>query len=483
MAFGRPVNARAIRKLGGMVVLQLYLTSRLASLYEPGHPNVTGAAEALRDRFQAFFKEVGRLTIRARQGHAFCNDVRLRLDGATRPAVRWLAERFEQSGLRSFAFLPGLTERELQEIVPLLSQTVWEEGEPPPALGRDLRAAGVEHAQARMRTRREPERRGEERAEVSAQAMAGAIYHRLLAVSRDHLERTSSARGLVLKDAKFLVQQTAELIREDAAPLLRLLRSQPVRGGENGYLERHLANVCVLSLAVATRLGLSRRHLLALGCAALVYDVGMVRVPQNLREVPGRLPPPAEKLVRRHALWSAAAALGGVDATAEAYVAAAVAARHHPEPRYPSLVSGPLELYTEIAVVCDRFDALTSRRPWRNAFPPADALEELLAARGEVAPDLVRVLANVVGVYPAGAVVELSTGEVGIVYGIDPNALHPDPQRPRVKLLLGRGGQSVDGRLVSLTERDRDGGYLRSVVRILESAPLEVTVEDMIALF
>jgi hypothetical protein len=93
---------------------------------------------------------------------------------------------------------------------------------------------------------------------------------------------------------------------------------------------------------------------------------------------------------------------------------------------------------------------------------------------------LVKAFANVLGLYPAGVLVELDTGDVAIVA-----QQHPDPKlgtRPRVKILVDARGQNVEGQVVDLTERRSDGRYRRTIVKVIEIDRGRVGTPDLLAL-
>jgi HD-GYP domain-containing protein (c-di-GMP phosphodiesterase class II) len=147
--------------------------------------------------------------------------------------------------------------------------------------------------------------------------------------------------------------------------------------GAAGHAER----VSAQSRLVAGRLGLGPWEVRRVECAARVHDVGKIIVSPEILEKPGRLTRCEHEEIQRHAAFGArlVAALGDPE------LAAIV--RHHHEridgSGYPDRLRGEeIPLGARIIAVTDTFDALTSLRPYREAFSPGEAIELLEAEAG-----------------------------------------------------------------------------------------------------
>ncbi|MCH7824535.1 MAG: hypothetical protein IH849_07010 [Acidobacteria bacterium] len=112
---------------------------------------------------------------------------------------------------------------------------------------------------------------------------------------------------------------------------------------------------------------------------------------------------------------------------------------------YPAgLSSRPtLNVGTTLCGIADVYDAMRSQRAYQEAFPTDRILTVLQRNDGtQFDQNLVRRFVQLVGIYPAGNLVRLDTGEVAVVV----KTYAPDPYRPRVRLLLDRAGASVQQR-------------------------------------
>jgi HD-GYP domain-containing protein (c-di-GMP phosphodiesterase class II) len=107
--------------------------------------------------------------------------------------------------------------------------------------------------------------------------------------------------------------------------------------------------------------------------------------------------------------------------------------------------------FAKILAVCDTYQALTSRRPWRAAMLPYLAMEQivLMGARREVDPDVVRAILRYVSLFPIGSWVELSDGSVGRVVAANEGNF----SRPAVCILYRKGARLEKPERVNLVEQ------------------------------
>ena len=219
----------------------------------------------------------------------------------------------------------------------------------------------------------------------------------------------------------------ASLVRNpDAFFWLETLRKR------DDYAYGHAINCCALSVAFGRYLGFPEMVLHDLATGGMLLDIGMTRVPAELLQRSGPLDAEAMKTVQLHVEEG----LKLYDDTGLGNEDVRTMLRTHHErydaSGYPAGVPlRQIPLLGRIAGIVDSFDAMTSARPYRPALARASALQVLYRERGHLyQPELVEQFVQCLGVYPVGTLVELSTGEVGIVMGQNPT------RRLRPKLML-----------------------------------------------
>lgn len=228
------------------------------------------------------------------------------------------------------------------------------------------------------------------------------------------------------------------LVDDVAAAGARRFEWVPLLGGD--YLVAHALNVAVLAAMLGLRLGLRPPdRVVDLAAAGLLLDLGMARIPKEVRHRPGPLSEAEWAAVRAHPDVAA----GMLDHSVSAHTAAAVA-QHHERldgSGYPQGLSGDqITPLARVLAVADVFLAVQEERAYRPRLMPHEALELLLSeAGGRLAMEPVRALTQVVNVYPLGVRVRLSSGRTGIVVGHSGVA-----SRPVVRCLPDDGGSPED---------------------------------------
>jgi len=129
--------------------------------------------------------------------------------------------------------------------------------------------------------------------------------------------------------------------------------------------------------------------------------------------------------------------------------------------------------------MCDFYDSVTTQRPYRkNILPKDDALKLMLEKSGtEFDPSLLKVFANMIGVYPIGTLVVLNTREMGIITETKSEVAFL--LRPKVKLITDRIGNKIDGEIVNLTEMNPETAeYKRTIVKSLDPHEYGIRISD-----
>jgi hypothetical protein len=148
------------------------------------------------------------------------------------------------------------------------------------------------------------------------------------------------------------------------------------------YTGRHSADVGALARRVGERIGMPRGQLAVLECAARLHDVGKLGVPDAILQKPGPLDEQEWAVMRRHPEWGAEM-VGRVPGLED--LARLVGAHHErwDGAGYPNGLRGEaIPLASRVISVCDAFEAMVSRRPYRAPLSVDTALRELLSASG-----------------------------------------------------------------------------------------------------
>jgi HD-GYP domain-containing protein (c-di-GMP phosphodiesterase class II) len=253
-------------------------------------------------------------------------------------------------------------------------------------------------------------------------------------------EALRSLQGSDILDARRLSEAMSLLTESVVRNPDALLLVNQLREKGSDIVARAL-DVSVYMVVFARFLQRPREELELLGLAGLLMDVGKIKLPDALLHKSAALTPQEMELARSHVVRSVEILRVASGLPAEV---ADIAALHHERQDgsgYPKGLKGPdIGLHGSIAGIVDTFDALTAVRPYAKQMPPSTALGLLHKERGmKFDGELVEQFIRCIGVFSVGSVVELNSGEVGIV--LSQNATQR--LKPRVMVVLGQDGQRM----------------------------------------
>lgn len=203
--------------------------------------------------------------------------------------------------------------------------------------------------------------------------------------------------------------------------------------GYDEYTFHHSVNSTILALVLGMHSGLKEGSLTELGLGTLVHDIGKLKIPTEILNKKGPLTAEEFDEIKRHPTYGYEILRKNSDL---GLVAAHVALQHQERwngSGYPRGLKGDkIHEYGRIAAVADVYEALTSKRSYRNAGQPYEAYEYILAHAGVFfEPKLIHVFAKHIAIYPNGSGVILSNGQRGNV--VKQNIGYPN--RPIVRML------------------------------------------------
>ena len=174
----------------------------------------------------------------------------------------------------------------------------------------------------------------------------------------------------------------------------------------------HTANVVVLSILLGLEIGLSGNQIYDLGISALLHDIGIAFIPKSVINKPERLLPEEYELVKSHTDLGFSYLRNHLDLSIDACMGTLHHHENYDGSGYPNgLQRDRISIYGRIISIADVFDAMISRRPYRQPMYPDAAMEYLTLRSGTMFdPDLVRAFHRSVALYPSGCIVELNSG-------------------------------------------------------------------------
>ncbi len=230
------------------------------------------------------------------------------------------------------------------------------------------------------------------------------------------------------------------------------------------YVYQHSIGSSVWAVVFGRHLGFDRETLVAVGLGGMLLDIGKTKIPSEILRKPDRLSDKEMALMRRHVEFSLdiLAEAGNVDPRIECMVA-----NHHERYNgegYPGVVKGPdIPVLGRLAGIVDTYDAMVTKRPYANRVSSFDAMRELQRQSNiDFQSEMVDQFVQAVGMFPTGSLIELNTGEVGVVVAQN----NYQRLRPEVMIVLDRDKnphrdfRTIDLRLMPGDRKDRDSIWI-----------------------
>jgi HD-GYP domain-containing protein (c-di-GMP phosphodiesterase class II) len=207
-------------------------------------------------------------------------------------------------------------------------------------------------------------------------------------------------------------------------------------GYSGDYLANHSLNVAFLSCEIGKGMELSYRELCELGVAALVHDIGMLKVDSSLYNKKEGLTQNERAALEEHPR------LGFLHFEKckkdVPWLLRVILEEHKREQGngYPDDLLGEQHPYSKIVGICDTFEALTHVRPHRKPFHPADAIKAIMAGKGTLyTSDALRTMIDTLGMFPVGSMVRLNNKKEAFVT----QSVWRAPLRPIVRIIQENG--------------------------------------------
>ena len=217
-----------------------------------------------------------------------------------------------------------------------------------------------------------------------------------------------------------VVEEIADSVMRNPGALVSLARLKTA----DDYSYMHSVAVCALMVALARQIGMDEAASRAAGLAGMLHDLGKALVPLELLNKPGRLTDEEFAIIRTHP-QRGHEMLSEARGTSEE--AMDVCLHHHERPDgtgYPHGLRGDdVSLLARMGAVCDVYDAITSNRPYKAGWDPAESIAQMASWKGQFDPDLFQAFVRSLGIYPTGSLVRLTSGRLAVVLEQNPLAL------------------------------------------------------------
>jgi len=467
---GIPEEESALSRIGISIIHRLNRACRMSKIYELNNLIYLHQIDLLHHHVQRGLEGRDDLTLSLRDTSLLINGVKIRFGFSNYHLFKFIKVEFEAREIGEMVCARGVTKQDLSIFVQKLAQKPSPQQDPHEDFLSRLRAGGVERI---VIQRIPPFEHGKDRDKAAKKVYFLGITH-----LKEMFERQEQ-KHVSLITTKRLMQSIFNHITDNESFLFGLTNIKNF----DEYTLNHSVNVCILSIALGKKLGLDRKELVDLGLSAFFHDFGKLDIPRDILLKPDKLSSEERLIIQHHPQYGAEKLIQMQEFSYLPLSALNVAMEHHTredEKGYPHYTRKKnIHFFSKIVKIVDFFDAVTTKRPYRKRdFSREDAIKMLRERSGiEFDPLILKVFINMIGELPVGTPVLMDSGEIGIVFEINPD---PDyPLRPRVKLITDKDGRRIDGDVVDLMEIDRESNtYAHSIVKPLDPDKYHIPVAD-----
>jgi HD-GYP domain-containing protein (c-di-GMP phosphodiesterase class II) len=220
-------------------------------------------------------------------------------------------------------------------------------------------------------------------------------------------------RAVSREDSAQVVEELTQSVWRNPSALISLARLKT----RDDYTYMHSVAVCALMISLGRQLGLSEEQTREAGLAGLLHDMGKAVMPLEVLNKPGKLTDDEFTIIKSHPERGHEMLLSGEGVSA---VALDVCLHHHERPDgkgYPhGLTDQQISLFAKMGAVCDVYDAITSNRPYKAGWDPAESIGKMASWRnGQFDETVFQAFVKSLGIYPTGSLVRMKSGRLAVV--------------------------------------------------------------------
>ncbi|GAO35661.1 phosphodiesterase [Sulfuricella sp. T08] len=220
-------------------------------------------------------------------------------------------------------------------------------------------------------------------------------------------------KAISAEAANELVDEISSSVMRNPGALISLARLKTA----DDYTYMHSVAVCALMVSLARQLKLDEKQIRDAGMSGLLHDLGKAMIPMEILNKPGKLTDEEFDLIKSHPTEGHRLLVEGGTV---GEIPLDVCLHHHEKVDgrgYPhQLKDEQISLFAKMGAVCDVYDAITSNRPYKAGWDPAESIRKMTEwCNGHFDTKVFQSFIKSIGIYPIGSLVRLSSGRLAVV--------------------------------------------------------------------
>jgi HD-GYP domain-containing protein (c-di-GMP phosphodiesterase class II) len=433
------------------------------TMYPESHPFLLSLIEKLMLTINGLLTDRKEVAFYFVSGELFFGTYSMPIDSS----IATLVEQFTSRDIGGIVFKPGITSEEFVKLAVLINQepsALAQEGGIISVFSRENFSHISIHS-VLLADKKSSGSAKEEEKQKAIKLFLEAITALKELVRTAHLGQAANTRRI-----NKAIQDMVDSILDNRDSLIALTNLKM----HDEYTFAHCVNTSILAISLGALMSLEKPQLAALGIAAMLHDIGKIRIPQEIINKTGDITDEDREVFSRHPIDGA---LIISDISGIKKIAMMTAFEHHQQgPNgYPRIEGhAGQHLYSQIVSLVDAYDVLTALRVYYNTPLPSDQVISILAKMREenFNAALLKSFINMIGIFPIGTLLKLSSGEAGLV-----THQTGDLMRPRVLLLMKfDGSEKESGEEITLLEKT-GGEFKRNIAGTIDSRTANIDVK------
>lgn len=459
-------------RIGKTLINHFFVLLKTAQNYEEGHSAINAPISNILKTVKEIHRKNEEASIRVKGGYLLLGEIRIKPDAAGFDAFMFTMGEMKRYFIGAINFTPSTSAEEIgrfayifREVEPIPSPQTFQK------IHEQMQHRNIVGIETESLSEEEGYAEGDAAELKDSKVRAKKVYLQTVHAVAEVMESAKMGQTLRLRKSKRVVQG---MIDQLLAAETNLIGLTTIRSHDE-YTYNHSVNVCILSLAIGQRVGLSKPKLCDLGMAALFHDIGKSEISLDILNKPTEFSKDEWEIMQRHPIHGVRKImkLKGMDALSARIITGAF--EHHLNydfSGYPKVPYKSLSLFGRIISIADCYDGLTSSRVYsRVPYPPDKALRFMLNRAGKAYdPILLKLFINCIGIYPVGSLLLLDTKELAVVM-----QNNPAPEKwntPLVKIIADTVGNEIDGETVDIS--DPEAG--RTIIETLDPQKHKIDV-------